>query len=167
MNNYALLQSCRWFRSSRISQEINKSLLAAHSQPMYTCSDGRYNIAGRNTGCLRAQNVFLFLLLLARPTQHIDQVTIRVLVHSRRQPQRGAPRAKEFAALLADPFVVAVCRSEQVFQTLRPLETRVLLPLALSVTLPAAVALNSLENHDDSNILTPTGLRPLALLSLL
>jgi hypothetical protein len=34
MNNYALLQSCRWFRSSRISQEINKSQLAAHSQPM-------------------------------------------------------------------------------------------------------------------------------------
>jgi hypothetical protein len=167
MNNYALLQSCCWFRSSRISQEINKSPLAAHSQPMHTCSDGRYNVAGRNTGCLRAHNGFLFLLLLARPTQHVDQVTVRVLGHSRRRPQRGAPRAKEFAALLAAPFVVAVRRSKQVFQTPRPLETRVLLPLALSVTLPAAVALDSLMNPNDSNILTPRGLRPLALPSLL
>jgi hypothetical protein len=75
-NNYALLQSCHWFRSSRISQEINKSPLAAHSQPMHTCSDGS-NVAGRNTGCLRAHNVFLFLLLLvvAGPTSESKTVT--------------------------------------------------------------------------------------------
>jgi hypothetical protein len=145
----------------------NKSPLGAHSQPMHTYSDGRYNVAGRNTVCLHAHNVFLFLLLLAWPTQHIDKVTVQVLGYSRRQPQRGAPRAKEFAALLAAPFVVAVRRSEQVFQTPRPLETRVLLLLALSVNLPAAVALDLLVNPEDSNILTPRGLRPLALPSLL